>query len=91
MGTPLIDYELLKSAGVGDIDFAALVGVSKPAANFWRTGKSSPHPLRMPKIEQRLALIRMAYDDGKLPLPPIGNPEERLIQLKTVLKQYVNK
>lgn len=84
-----IDFEVLKTAKVSDIDLAGLVGVSKAAANHWRTGRSNIHPLRLPKVKRIVELVRLATADGKLPIATMS-PTERLAELRTVLKQYVN-
>lgn len=85
-----IDFELMKQAGLGDIDLSKLLGVSKAAVNHWRTGKAAPHVLRVPKIVKLTSLVQLAVADGKLPVA-ISSPATRIEEVRKLLLTYAAK
>jgi len=71
--------KILDRSGVSVTEFAMLVGVSRNMAYKWLKG-SSPHPLRLPKVEKVLATLDAAANSGELPLEEVGIPRIKRIQ-----------
>lgn len=62
-----MDFEILKKAGVGQQEFAELVGVSRVSVNNWVRGKNRPSKHLVSKTKQQLAYITVAHRMGLLP------------------------
>jgi transcriptional regulator with XRE-family HTH domain len=75
----LPDLSILKRAGIGQNEFAELLGVSTTAISHWANGNRRPIPLLRRALESMLDKIGEAVEDGRLPLaaPPTGTRDWR--------------
>ena len=62
-----MDYGILKKAGVGQKEFAELVGVSRITINNWVTGRNNPSKHLAQKVRVQLTLVTAANRLGTLP------------------------
>lgn len=62
-----MDFAILKKAGIGQQEFADLVGVSRISVNNWVTGKNQPSRHLTPKVKQQLTLLLAATRLKTLP------------------------
>ena len=86
-----IDFTPLEQAGIKQDDFAALMGVSRGAANSWIKGRSGVHALRLPKVVKYLAAISTAVIDKELPLTKGMADDIRLAALRRIILAQLKK
>lgn len=76
-----MDFEILKKAGVGQQEFAELVGVSRITVNNWVRGKNDPSRHLAKQVKHNLTLItaahRLKYLPGDIPTMHKTNVESR--------------
>lgn len=63
-----MDFSTIARSGMTQGEFAQLVGVSRPTANMWVTGKMHPHRYTNAKIALVLEHLQSAIKHGALPL-----------------------
>lgn len=72
----MYDFSILSTAGITPGMAAKLVGVSRVTASQWINGHAQPHRLLGNRVHEFLRLVKLALDQGKLPLkvwPGRGN------------------
>ena len=66
-----MDFDMIKKAGLGQQEFADLVGVSRITVNKWVSGKNPPSRHVEQKVKQQLGLLtaatRLKYLPGDIP------------------------
>jgi transcriptional regulator with XRE-family HTH domain len=84
--TQEFDFSPLQDAGLTQLEFAALLGVSRVTVNLWVAGKMRPHQYIRSKVVLLLTAIRKATQHGFLPLPRPHAKDRRIELIKTALR-----
>lgn len=76
-----MDFSIIKKAGVGQQEFADLVGVSRITVNKWVSGKNPPSRHVVQKVKHNLTLLtaahRLKYLPGDIPTMHKSNVDSR--------------
>lgn len=86
-----MDFEVINRAGLKQAHFAKIIGVSRVTVCKWMTGKVSPHLLHARRIEQLLAALELAVEDGDLPLPAGMETGAAIKRIKQIILDKVKK
>lgn len=66
-----MDFTIIKRAGIGQLEFAKLCGVSRVTVNNWVLGHTTPNKHVATKVGKQLALLKVAvrlrYLPGDIP------------------------
>jgi DNA-binding XRE family transcriptional regulator len=77
-----MDFTVVQRAGMTQLEFSTLAGVSRVTTNMWCRGKMSPHKYIRSRITALLHALESAVADAQLPLES-GTPKaERVAQIK---------
>lgn len=86
-----MDFSIVTKAGISQVNFAKVIGVSRVSVCKWMTGKASPHLLHARRIKQLLSAIELAVEDGDLPLPAGMEPGAAIKRIKHIIVEKVKK
>lgn len=81
------DFGIIAKAGMTQVEYSQLVGVSRVTANMWVRGKMRPHRLLADRIQSNLESIRAAIIGGKLPLSTSVPKHKRLDALREAIEE----
>jgi len=85
------DFSILPDAGVTQLEFAALVGVSRVTVNLWAAGKMRPHQYIRARVKTLMTAFQKAVQHDLLPLPK-DTPKDRKMELvKAALRDAVHR
>ena len=83
-----MDFTPIKRAGLKQIEFAALVGVSRPTVNLWVRGKMHPNRYIQKHVKDTLAAVQAAVKNGDLPLPAHLGPDYRTAAIGEAVSKH---
>jgi len=87
-----MQFDVLKSAGITQQEFAQLVPVSRVTVNNWVRRRTLPNKERR-RVKSLLIALRLAVDRGMLPgtLPRQSRTasDERMTHIRNVLREVV--
>lgn len=85
-----MDFNIIKTAGLNQAQFASLVGVSRVTVNTWIRGHFAPRAAIRHRVRTVLAAIAAAVERGLLPVPRTNRNEEikrRLSEIEATVNQ----
>ena len=75
------DFKIIKKAGLGQLEFADLIPVSRVTVNNWVSGKTKPNKHVVNEVKRNIVLLRAAYRlrtlPGDIPTMHQSNVESR--------------
>jgi len=83
-----IDFSIIKQAGITQMEFSGLAGVSRTTANMWVSG-GQPHRFLRPKVAAVVTALTLAVKNELLPLPK--DDVERLTRIRHALREAAKK
>lgn len=84
----VIDYKLIKTAGLTKADVSRLFGVSRQTVHNW-FGGNNIHALIEPKVGKLTAAIKKAVDAGVLPIELAKSPDVRKKTIANIVRSYL--
>lgn len=81
-----VDMQTFVKAGMSATEVGKLLKVSRNSVSFWMKDQREPHPLIRERIDAMLKSAAAAIDKGELPLPAALPREERLGELRRILR-----
>ena len=80
-----MDFTVIKRAGMSQLEFAKLVGVSRVTTNLWVRCKMTPHRYIKPRIASVLLSMECAIENRDLPISEATPPAKRHDCLKNAV------
>lgn len=80
-----MDFTVIKRAGLSQLEFARLTGVSRVTTNMWVGGKMHPHRYITSRIKQVVDALESAVVAKQLPLSESVAPTKRLSAIKAAV------
>ena len=77
-----MDFTIVQRAGMTQLEFSALAGVSRVTTNMWCRGKMSPHKYIRARIAALLHALESAVADAQLPIEEGIPKAERVARIK---------
>lgn len=84
----VLDYKLIKSAGLTKADVARLYGISRQTVHNWFEG-NNVHSLIETKVQKISKAVRAAVDAEALPIELPKDVNERSEKLASIVKAYL--
>ena len=84
--TPMEQFSILKTAGVGPSFFAGYFGFGRVSVSMWVNGRAEPHPLHRSAVLAALEKVKKAYDGGRLPLTGKLTKADKVSALRKALE-----
>jgi len=90
-----MDFDSIKRAGLGQKEFADLIGVSRVSVNHWVKGKSKPGKHTVDKCRKQLQLVGAAHKlkflPADIPIMCNSNVESRKAYIDAKLSETKRK
>ncbi len=81
-----MDFTVIKRAGLTQLEFSLLTGVSRTTTNLWVSGKMAPHRYIKLKIGKVVEAIQSAIEMQELPVSTAVAPTQRQLAIKEAVK-----